>query len=49
VFSLSGALISVTETNEQMQEMNLSTQAKGLYYVQIESAAGNAHYKLVVE
>jgi hypothetical protein len=49
VFSLSGALISVTVTNEHMQEMNLSTQAKGLYYVQIESAAGNAHYKLVVE
>lgn len=49
VYSISGALISVTNTTEQIQQMNLSDRAKGIYYLQIESSGKSANFKVGVE
>lgn len=49
VYSMSGALISVSETADQLQAMNLQGNAKGLYYIQIDAAGSSMRYKVIVE
>jgi hypothetical protein len=49
VYSVSGALISVSETKEQVHAMNLHGNAKGLYYIQIDAAGSSMRYKVIVE
>ena len=49
VYTMSGALISVAETKEQVQAMNLQGNAKGLYYIQIDAAGSSMRYKVIVE
>lgn len=49
VYSVSGALIYFAETKDQVQAMNLTGAAKGLYYIEIEAVNSTARFKVVIE